>query len=73
MTNATVAAMVQSASGRELTMTYEGGVQKIVVPENVAVSTLVPGERAQLVPGAPVNLTMDASRVALRIQVGPRP
>jgi hypothetical protein len=73
MTNATVAAMVQSASGRELTMTYEGGVQKIVVPENAAVSTLVPGQRAQLVPGAPVNLTMDANRVALRIQVGPRP
>jgi hypothetical protein len=73
MTNATVGAMVQSANGRELTMTYEGGSQKIVVPENAAVSTLVPGQRAQLVPGAPVSLTMDADRVALRIQVGPRP
>jgi hypothetical protein len=71
MTNATVGATVQSANGRELTMTYEGGTQKIVVPENASVSTLVPGSRAQLVPGAPVNLTMDASRVALRIQVSP--
>ncbi len=73
MTNATVGAMVQSANGRELTMTYEGGAQKIMVPENAAVSTLVPGHRAQLVPGAPVSLTMDADGVAQRIQVGPRP
>jgi hypothetical protein len=31
---------------------------------------LVPGTRAQLVPGAPVSLTHDADRVAQRIQVG---
>src|SRR6266516_2516847 len=50
MTNATVGATVQSAKGRELTLTYEGGAQKITVPENASVSTLVPGSRAQLVP-----------------------
>jgi len=72
MTNATVSATVQSTSGRELTMTYEGGAQKIVVPESASVSTLVPGQRNQLVPGAPVNLTMDAGGVALRIQVSPQ-
>ena len=72
MTNATVEAMVQSASGRELTMTYAGGSQKIVVPESASVSTLVPGTRDQLVVGAPVNLTHDASGMALRIQVGPK-
>ena len=71
MTNATVSATVSATSGRELTMIYEGGAQKIVVPENAAISTLVPGQRAQLVPGARVNLTMDAQRVALRIQVSP--
>ena len=71
MTNATVGATVQSASGRELTMTYEGGTQKITVPPEASVSTLVPGTRAQLVPGAPVNLTMGEDRVALRIQVSP--
>lgn len=71
MTNAAVATVVQSASGRELTMTYEGGTQKIVVPETASVSMLVPGSRAQLVRGAPVNLTHDANRVALRIQVSP--
>jgi len=71
MTNATVGAMVQAAKGRELTLTYEGGAQKIMVPENASVSALVPGTRAQLVPGAPVNLTMDAAGVALRLQVSP--
>ena len=72
MTNAAVGAVVQSASGRELTMTYEGGTQKIVVPAGASVSTLVPGTKAQLVPGAPVNLTHDASGVVLRLQVGPK-
>ena len=71
-TNATVEAMMQSASGRELTMTYAGGSAKIVVPESASVSTLVPGTRDQLVVGAPVNLTHDASGMALRIQVGPK-
>lgn len=71
MTNASVGAVVQAASGRELTMTYEGGAQKIVVPESASVSALVPGNRSQLVRGAPVNLTHDANRVALRIQVSP--
>jgi len=71
MTNATVGATVQSANGRELTMTYEGGTQKITVPPDASVSTLVPGTRAQLVPGAPVNLTMGEDRVALRVQVSP--
>jgi hypothetical protein len=72
MTNATVEAMMQSASGRELTMTYAGGTQKITVPPDASVSTLVAGERSQLVPGAAVNLTMGEDRAAIRIQVGPK-
>lgn len=69
MTNATVGAMVQSTNGRELTLTYDGGAQKIVVPESASISTLVPGKPSQLVPGAPVNLTHGPDQVALRIQV----
>ena len=72
MTNAAVDATVSAADGRELTMAYPGGSQKISVPENASISTLVPGTREQLVPGAPVSLTHDAHRVAQRIQVGPR-
>jgi len=75
MTNATVSATVQSANGRELTLTYEGGSQKILVPEKAAISTLVPGQRSQLVPGAAVNLTAnpgdDGRLTAIRIQVSP--
>jgi len=73
MTNATVSATVQSGSGRELTLTYEGGSQKIAVPESASISTLVPGERSHLVPGATVNLTAapgDGGKLtAQRIQV----
>ena len=75
MTNATVSATLQSAGGRELTLTYEGGSQKIVVPENASVSMLVPGDRSHLVPGAIVNLTAapgpDGKMSATRVQVTP--
>jgi len=75
MTNATVSAMVQSAKGREMTVTYEGGSQKIVIPENASISMLVPGERAQLKPGAPISLTAAAAEggklTPQRIQVSP--
>lgn len=75
MTNATVSATVQSAGGRELTLTYEGGSQKISVPESASISMIVPGQRSQLVPGAAVNLTAtpgaDGKLTAQRIQVSP--
>ena len=75
MTNATVSATVQSAKGRELTLTYKGGSQNIVVPEDASISMLVPGNRSQLVDGARVNLTAlpdgDGKLTAVRIQVSP--
>src|SRR5258706_8502656 len=70
MTNATVEATVQASSGRELTMAYPGGAQKIVVPDSASVSTLVPGKREQLVVGAPANLPHATGGVRPRIQVG---
>ena len=72
MTNATVSATVQATAGREITMTYEGGTQKIQVPPSASVSTMAPGSRTHLLNGAAVNLTHDANRVALRIQVSPK-
>jgi hypothetical protein len=73
MTNATVSAVVQSSSGRELTVTYEGGSQKIIVPENASISMLVPGNRSHLTSNAVVNLTAtpaDSGKlIAQRIQV----
>lgn len=71
MTNATVEATVEATNQRELTLTYPGGSQKVIVPQGAMVSTLVPGTREQLIPGARVNLTANADLVALRIQVSP--
>lgn len=56
MTNATVSATLQSASARELVLSYEGGSQKVAVPPGAAITTLAPGERSQLVAGAYVSL-----------------
>jgi hypothetical protein len=72
MTNVTASATVQSASGCEFTMCYESGSQKIIVPENAAASTLVAGDRSQLVAGASVNLSApggDGKPVAIRARV----
>jgi hypothetical protein len=52
MTNAIVAGMVQTTNGRELTLEYKGGTQKVLVPADVPMFTTVPGDRALLVPGA---------------------
>ena len=75
MTNATVSTVVQATKGRELTLTYKGGSQKVVVPEDASISMLVPGNRSQLVEGARVNLTArpddEGKLTAVRIQVSP--
>lgn len=54
MTNAIVAAAVKKSNGRELTLEYKGGSQKVFVPEGVPMFTTVPGDRSLLVPGATV-------------------
>ena len=56
MTNATLEAVVQTAGGREITLQYKDGSQKILVPEGTPMATTVPGDRSLLVPGAYVFL-----------------
>jgi hypothetical protein len=80
MTNATLSAMVQTAGGRELTLDYKGGSQKIFVPEGVPMFTTVPSDRSQLVPGAEVfvsaQLSADGKIFASRVRLnkgGTRP
>lgn len=72
MTNATVEASVESASARELSVAYEGGAQKIVVPPTAFLAMLVPGERSQLVAGSIVSIAVargaDARLTALQVQ-----
>jgi len=52
MTNAIIGGMVQTSNGRELTLEYKGGSQKVVVPVGVPIFTALPGDRSMLVKGA---------------------
>ena len=52
MTNATVANAVKGVDGQTVTVTYKGGEKKIDIPANVPVVAVVPGSKADIVPGA---------------------
>jgi len=52
MTNATVAGTVAASSGRDLTLEYKGGTQKVHVPQGAPIFTALPGDRSMLVRGA---------------------
>src|SRR5271166_6729255 len=54
MTNGTVTGVVEATSGRELSLSFKGGNNKIVVPPGAPIVTFAPAERADLKPGAPV-------------------
>ena len=73
MTNATLAAVVQIVGGRELTLEYAGGSQKIVVPDGAPMFTTAPADRSLLVPGADVfvsaQLSADGSLSGSRVRV----
>jgi hypothetical protein len=74
MTNANVAASVESMNGRELTLTPKGGSVKVLVFPNVPVVTFVPGERAMVKSGAHVMVVgikqSDGSIMSPRVLVG---
>jgi hypothetical protein len=54
MTNGTVTGAVEATSGRELSLSFKGNSNKIVVPPGTPIVTFAPAERADLKPGAPV-------------------
>lgn len=75
MTNGTVTGAVQATSGRELSVSYKDGSQKIVVPPSAPIVTFAPAERADLKPGAPVVIfaatkNADGKLTANRVTVG---
>jgi Domain of unknown function (DUF5666) len=73
MTNATVSAVVEAVNGRELTLTYTGGTQKLLVPEGIPIVILMPADRSLLQPGAYVsavaNVGADGKMTARFVQV----
>jgi hypothetical protein len=73
MTNATVAAMVTANRGSELTLTYKGGEQRIVVPVGTPIVIAVESDRSVIVPGEyayiAVTAGADGKLTATRLQV----
>jgi hypothetical protein len=73
MTNALVTAMVEAANGRELTLTYKGESQKLLVPEGVPIVIAVPRDRSLLKPGeyvfVVVEVGSDGQMTTQRLQV----
>jgi hypothetical protein len=74
MTNANVEAIVNTNNGKELTLVYEGGSQKIAVPKDVPIVTFKPADKSLLKAGAQVFVITqqapDGSLTAQHIQVG---
>jgi hypothetical protein len=73
MTNATVENSVQSVDGPVFTVRYTGGDKRIVIGPDATIITFLPGERAELKPGANVAVTAVTKGTALeatRINVG---
>ena len=72
MTNANLEGNAQSSGGNEITMNYQGGSQKILVPEGTPIVTFVPGSRSDLKPGEWIFTSAgekDGKLVAQRITV----
>jgi hypothetical protein len=51
MTNANLEGIAQASGGNEITMNYQGGSQKILVPPGTPIVAFVPGSKADLKPG----------------------
>lgn len=73
MTNGSVGDLVTS-NGRTMTLKYKGGEQTIVVPDDVPIVNLVPGDRSLLKPGVKIVMfaqkAADSSLNALSISAG---
>jgi hypothetical protein len=74
MTNGTVTGTVDATSGRELSLSFKGGSNKIIVPPDAPIVTFAPAERTDIKPGAPVFLAAtknaEGKLTASRVTVG---
>jgi hypothetical protein len=73
MTNATVTAVAQASRGSELTLTYKGGEQQVVVPAGTPIVMAVDADRSAVVVGEyayiAVTAGADGKLTATRLQV----
>jgi len=74
MTNGMVTAMVEAGNGREHTLSYKDGAQRVVVPANIPIVTSRAGDRSLLVVGEyafiAATVAADGRMTAQRLQVG---
>ena len=73
MTNGMVTAMVEAGNGRELTLSYKDGTQRVVVPANIPIVAAQDGDRSLLVVGEyalfAIAPSTDGKLVTTRVQV----
>lgn len=74
MTNATVDIIVEQVKGRVLTLSYKGGMKKVLVPPNTPVVSIVKATRVELKPGAKVFVVVRKGQggaySAVRVSIG---
>jgi hypothetical protein len=75
MTNATVAETVGRVEGHTLVLKYKDGEKTLIVPAETPIVTYVPGDKAELKPGAKIFIASatrqpDGTLQAARIAVG---
>lgn len=74
MTNANIDAIVNTNDGKELTLSYKGGSQKIIVPPRAPIVAFKPADNSSLKTGAQIfcitEQAPDGSLIAQRISVG---
>ena len=75
MTNGNVEQTAASADGQVLTLKFKDGEKKIVVPPGIPIVVYVPGDKAELKPGAKIFIAAaakqpDGSLQAPRVNVG---
>jgi hypothetical protein len=75
MTNATVAETVAAVDGQAITVKYKDGEKKVIVPPEAPIVTYLPGDKAELKPGAKIFIVAaqkqpDGTLSAARISVG---
>lgn len=73
MTNGTVSAVAVAGNGRELTLAYKEGTQRVVVPVDIPIVTPQAGDRSLLVVGEyafiAATVAADGRMTAQRLQV----
>jgi hypothetical protein len=74
MTNGTVTGAVDATSGRELSLSFKGDSNKIMVPPGTPIVTFIPAEKADLKPGTRIfciaTKNAEGRLAASRVTVG---